>query len=308
MADNKTVHVSTGTGGHADFVPTIWARVAIGVLHRNAMMLRLADRNWEPMLAVMGDTVRIPKRGTLTVQNKTADTAITPQQPSGDKVEVVLDKHKVISFIVEDVAEAQSSVKNMMGYVEDGTKQIAKTMDTDLLSLYSSIGASVGTGGAGIATSSEAQTVLDAKEKFDVREVGDSRNLVISSAAETEFLKCNKFTEADKIGTAQHLRSGMTGRIYGFDTFMDPRVVSTGVSPKSYHNIAFSPGGIALVTRPLALPPRSLGVQAAYYMQNGVGIRIVYGYNMNYMGVQVTMDILYGVKIVDDRLCLEVKS
>ena len=308
MADNKTLNVGSGNGGHDDFIPIIWAKTALGVLHRNAVMASLVDRDWGDALATQGDTIRIPKRGTLTVGDKSADTAVVPQQPSGDKVDVILDKHKYISFLVEDVLDAQSSVKNMLGYVGDGARKISKQLDTDLLTLYASMANEVGTGGAGLATTTDSATILAAKAFFDNQEAPDGRLLVIAPEAENDLLQCDKFVTAEKIGNATAVREGVAGRIYGFDTFMDPRVVSTGVSPQSQHNVAFVEEGLALVTRPLAVPPRGTGVQAAYFALDGIGIRIVYGYNMDYMAMQVNMDILYGVKIIRDELCCEVKS
>lgn len=306
MADSKTIHSSTGTGGHADFIPTIWARTALGVLHRNAVMARLVDRNWENTLSTMGNTVQIPKRGTLTVRDKTVDVAIIPDQPSGDKVTLTLNKHKYVSFLVEDVLDAQSSVKNMLGYVEDAMLKISKQVDTDILTLYATLAYEVGTGGGGLATTTDSDTILAAKLQLDNSEAGDTRFLVMGPSGENSLLKCDKFTTAEKIGNPDAIRSGSIGRIYGFDTYVDPRVVSTGVSPVSYHGMAFTPGAMALATRPLATPPDGVGVKAAYQEVDGIGIRVTYGYNMSYMAMQVTLDILYGVGILRDELACEV--
>jgi hypothetical protein len=75
-----------------------------------------------------------------------------------------------------------------------------------------------------------------------------------------------------------------------------------GVGPAGNYNFAFHRNALALVTRPLALPPSNMGVSSAIADANGVGIRVTMGYNMEKQGTLVTVDLLAGVKVLDERL------
>jgi len=314
VADSYTIHNSTGAGGHATFIPEIWANEAIGVLHKAAIMPQLVQRNWEKMIAKQGDTINIPKTGTLTVKDKAIDTVIVPDQPQGSVVQITLSKHKVVSFLVEDVAQAQSSPDIILSYVRDGMKKIAKQVDLDLLGMYASLANSVGTGGDGMCDSSflDSLPILNAKNKLDTNEADDEgRSLVIHPDAEVELLRCAKFTSAERIGNANAVIQGMIGKIYGFNVFTDPRVIQTTAgtpSVTSTHNMAFIRDAMALVTRPLPLPAAGQGVQAAYAAVDGIGIRITYGWSQQYLGTLVTMDMLYGFGVVQDELATELLS
>ena len=57
---------------------------------------------------------------------------------------------------------------------------------------------------------------------------------------------------------------------------------------------------MALVTRPLALP---LGAaNSAIVNYDGFGLRVVYGYDQNTKKDTISIDMLYGVKLLDDAL------
>lgn len=69
------------------------------------------------------------------------------------------------------------------------------------------------------------------------------------------------------------------------------------------HSLAFHRNAIAMVTRPLALP---LGAaQAAIQSYNGMGIRVVYGYNQTTKTDTISLDLLYGIKTLDANMAVK---
>jgi hypothetical protein len=72
--------------------------------------------------------------------------------------------------------------------------------------------------------------------------------------------------------------------------------------PAGSINLAFHRDALALVTRPLALPPSSFGVAAANASYNGVGMRVVMQYDSKKGGTRVNLDILAGTAILDEKL------
>ena len=72
--------------------------------------------------------------------------------------------------------------------------------------------------------------------------------------------------------------------------------------PIGSYNLGFLKGAIALVSRPLALPPASTGVRGAVVNYNNLSMRCVMTYDGTNQGVLVTLDTLYGVVKLDDAL------
>lgn len=78
-----------------------------------------------------------------------------------------------------------------------------------------------------------------------------------------------------------------------------------GLGPAGNYNFAFHRDAIALVSRPLAMPQRSMGVLAAVVEMDGVGLRVTMTYDGKAQGHRVTVDVLCGVKTLDTNLgCL----
>jgi hypothetical protein len=80
----------------------------------------------------------------------------------------------------------------------------------------------------------------------------------------------------------------------------DNSVVNPG--PAGNYNFAFHKNAIALVTRPLALPPQGIGAMSSVVSYNGLSIRATLTYDGNAQGILVTLDLLFGVACLDSTL------
>lgn len=288
------------------FIPEIVANVALGRLRNASALLPTVTRNSELTTATLGKKVLVPKRGTVTSHDKAAGTAVTPQNPTATQVEVELDTHKEVTFILEDVAAAMANPEALNGYVEDGMIELAERIDTAILAKYADAGDSVGSAGTDV----DADLVVDARKALtDAKAPLSDRYLVVSSKDEAALLKEEKFTSAQVIADAgQAMREAFLGRKYGFSILVHQGVVETGSSPTSTHNMAYQKGAICVATRPLPLPPEGMGVKAAYVQdpESGLGIRVLYSYDTDLLGLKVTLDVLYGVETLREELIVEV--
>lgn len=68
-------------------------------------------------------------------------------------------------------------------------------------------------------------------------------------------------------------------------------------------NLVFHPNAFAFVTRPLAAPA---GVESYTTSYNGVSLRVVRGYDMQYKKEKISMDVLYGYKTMYPELACRV--
>lgn len=289
----------------AGFIPEIWAASALGALKANTVMARLVNRNFESAIAQQGDVLHIPRRGTLVVNDKTANTVVSLQTPTADTVNVTLNQHKEVSFLVEDIAAAQANQSIIMGYVEDGMKAIAEEIDADLLALYSGfsatpIDATSGSGGITAATVTEARRLLNAAKVPQ-----QDRYIVWHEDAEAELLDVEKFTSSDFGDNGDAVREAIIGRKYGFSHFMDQQVV---IATGEAKNLAFHRDAIVLVSRPLPAPPEGTGARATVMNEDGFAVRVIYAWNPSYLGMQVTLDVLYGVAELRDNHAVVIRS
>ncbi len=69
------------------------------------------------------------------------------------------------------------------------------------------------------------------------------------------------------------------------------------------HSLAFHRNAIALVTRPLALP---MGADKSAIMEaNGIGVRVVFGYDQDSKTDTVSLDVIYGIQTLDESMAVK---
>lgn len=72
--------------------------------------------------------------------------------------------------------------------------------------------------------------------------------------------------------------------------------------PPGSYNFMFHRNAVALVTRPLALPMVGTGARSGIAVYNNIAMRVVFAYDKDNQGVQCTVDLLFGVAILDEHL------
>jgi hypothetical protein len=284
----------------AGFVPEIWANKALEVLRANTPMARLVARDTDMSDAFsVGDTLHIPYPGTFAANDKAADAQVTLQTPTGAAdLTVVLNKHKEVSFIVEDAGLAQANPEVLDRYIDSAVVPLAEAIEGDLLGLYTDVVAqSVGTAGVDLT----AANVRAARKMLNAAKVpGGRRSLVLSTKDEDALLGDANLQNYFANARPEAIAEGSIGRMYGFDLYMSQLVKTTGAAPVSTHNIAFRWDAFLLAMRRMKEPHPNSGVSATTIKdpKTGLMIRVLYGYNMAYLGWQVTLDVLYGVKTI----------
>jgi hypothetical protein len=274
--------------------PDIIAREALMVLRNNAVMAKLVHRDYsEDFVGAVGDTITVRKPATFVANEYTG--SISVQDATETAVPVVMDKHLDVSFAV--------TAKQMTMDIADFSKQLlvpamqafADKIDKLLIALEAEATDRH-------AHSDGAITPADiiAVRKFLTQNAAPlaDRRFVVGATAEADLL-CNElFVSAEKIGdNGTALREASLGRKFGMDCYVDQNIAKTGNYTPS---IAFHKNAMALVTRPLALPQGA--AKAAIVNYDGFGLRVVYGYDMNTKTDTISIDMLCGVKLLDDKL------
>ena len=293
---NVTLSVAN-TGG---FIPTIWAQEALNVLRAYIRLAKLISRDSDYEAGWLGQTLNIPYPGTFTAQDKAANTVATLQTPSGGAtIPVTLNKHKTVDFIVEDFANAQANMNLMLRYVQPAAIALAEAVENDIFALYSSMTQTVGTSGTDLT----AATLRSAKKKMDDNKIPSGpRAAVISTKDEIALMGDSSLQQYFAYARPEVIQNGGIGTLYGFDIYPSQLVPVVAGTPNSTKNLFFHPQQMILATRPFRDPPQNSGVQTASIQdeESGLVLRIMYQYSMDYRGVHVGLDILYGTALVRD--------
>lgn len=72
--------------------------------------------------------------------------------------------------------------------------------------------------------------------------------------------------------------------------------------PPGSYNFGFHKNAIALVSRPLAMPPAGIGARGAVVNYNNVSMRALLSYDGKKEGTRVTLSMIFGVKVLDTDL------
>lgn len=291
----------------AAVIPALVASQMVATVKQKAIAANLVTRDFDNEVAAYGDSIKVGVRGALSVNDKSEDTDVTLQTPTATAVTVTLNKHKEVSFVIEDVARAMARPDLLAGYVADGAAKIAEQVDADLLALYASLANDSSTTGTAIS----GDVVLSARQELltNGKSVAESsiKRLMVGYAAQTTLLKDDDVKEqlidstkgGNRDVTASNLERAYTGRFFDIDVYASSAVTNQ-------HAILFTPEAFALVTRPLPVAPAGLGVEQQIVTVDGITMRVTMSYQPKSLGMLVTIDLLYGVAILSDNYAVEV--
>lgn len=295
MANTLTA-ANTGAGNLGNFIPEIWANTALEVLRSEIVLARLITKDSDVAgTFTVGDVLNVPIPGTFTANDKAVGTAITLQNPSADKVSVTLNKHKEVSFVVEDPARAQANQDTVRVHVRQAAVALAEAIETDIAGLYSGLSGIVGTPGVAASRAS----LLSIRQTLNTNKAPRAgRFVVVGPAGEVDLLGDTDLATYFANSRPEAIAEGSIGRVAGMDVYMSQLVPSSGAGATG---IAGTPefGVLAMRSLPTTGAP---GVEqmAMRDTASGLVIRQTASYDTDLMGIKITLDVLYGVAEMRD--------
>lgn len=293
---------------NAVFIPTI---ISNKVLQRFSSYLSLArnvsrDSDWTT--ATQGATIQVPKTGAVVANDKTAGNVFTKQNPTGTNVSVTLNKHKEVTFSIDDVTKVLENQDTQNRYADDGAIALAEAVELELANLHPSITSTITWDRSSAATIDAS--LLKLRKYFTDQKVpkSEQRYLYVDGTVFNDLLAQQKYTDQSWRGPNNTVADGQMIRTYGFEISESQMVTVTG-SPVCYHNLAFTRNAMVLASRPL---PRPEGFGGNYSVVNdssiGLSLRTLFWYNADLGAHQLTIELLYGVAILDTRRVVELES
>lgn len=278
--------------------PTVIAKEALAVLRNNAVMANLVYRDYSSDFAAVGDTITIRKPATFQANEFDASKGITVQDVTESSTEVKMDKMLDVSFAVTSKEMSLDIVDFSEQLLVPAMQAFADKIDAYLIGLESQLTNRVAHDSGVIAPAD-----MIAARQYLVENAAPTtdRNFVVGAQAEADLLNSELFVNASAVGDeGTALREASLGRKFGLDTYVDQNIKKVSATKAYVPSIAFHKNAFALVTRTPELP---LGAASAHVENyDGFGLRVVYGYDIKTKTDTVSIDMLCGVKLLDDRL------
>lgn len=281
--------------------PNIIAREALMVLRNNAVFANLVYRDYSnEFVAGVGDTISIRKPAKFEAKEFNG-SAIEVQNATETKVDVKMDKLLDVSFAVTSKDLSMNIGDFSTQLLVPAMQAFADKIDGYLIALADAISTNK------VTAAGEAVTVADIVDAraFLTKNAAPlaDRRFVYNSAVESDLLKTDLFVNASAVGDAgTALREASLGRKFGMDFYVDQNMDSaTTAAAVAFHKNAF-----ALVTRMLELPQGANNAAIVNY--DGFALRVVYDYDIKAKTDTVSIDMLCGVKTLDENLAAIIEN
>lgn len=130
---------STIYGGSANtlqatgFIPEIWSGKLVEKFYASTVLAAISNTDYEGEIKNQGDKVKIRTKPTITIADYEADMELALQRPSGNVVDLLIDKGKYFNTILDDVMDVQSDLNLLSMWSDDAAEQMKITIDTAVL-------------------------------------------------------------------------------------------------------------------------------------------------------------------------------
>jgi hypothetical protein len=287
----------------APFIPSIWANIALEILRNNIQLAPRVTKDSDLATFQVGSTLHIPYPGTLVANDKVQNSPVTLQTPTSTDTTVTLNKHKEATILVEDFVRAQAQPVLMTSYIKAQVVAIAEQIENDIIGTYSLFSGSVGTSGTDLS----AATLRAVAKKFTDNKVSADNRYLLTSTKDVAALRADS-TLQSFFAYNDNRDQGVTGsklpNLYGLQLLESQLVPVVAGTPNSTKDLAFDPGAIVFASRALPEAPTGQGAVQSTIQdpESGLVLRVTMSYSPNNLGVQVTVDCLYGVaKLYDQK-------
>jgi hypothetical protein len=296
------------------------ANRALATLYNTTVLASLVSRDYDPGFAgKQGDTVNVRVPIVFAANTFNRSIGIQLQNPAEDTFPVVLDTIADVSFAVtsEDMTLTIDDFAERL--LNPAMEAIAQKIDGDLAeALVDAANQTANPSGdyvqkqtgGGVVTTPDAdhpsKVLIPARVKLG-RNLMPTMNrfAIFSPEAAGEVIGDPTMHEADKRGDTDGLREAAIGRKFGFDSY-ENNVLGYGAGDRGQADgVAFHRDAITLASRTLEKPMGKVGAQSAISNYKGLGLRVVYDYDITYKQDVVSVDFLYGVRAIRPQGAVE---
>lgn len=294
---------------NAAVIPTIIAQKALGRFSSYLNLAKTISRDSDWVTASFGATIQVAKRGALVANDKAAGSLVTLQNPTATSTSVTLNQHKEVTIAIDDVTKVLENQDTQDGYAEDGAIALAEAVETTIAALHPSITNTI-TWNRSSATTID-NSMLAIRKYFTDQKVPqlEQRYFYVDGTIYNDLLGTDKYSRYDARGDGKAIQDASMIRTYGLEIHESQLIPVTG-SPVAYHNLAYTKNAFVMASRPLPKVASGLGTISSVINDktNSVSLRTLFSYDHKLGAHLLTLDLLYGVAVLDQRRVVEVES
>lgn len=225
-----------------NFTPQIFSQKVQKFFRRASVVEDITNTDYAGEIENFGDTVKIIKEPTITVQDYARGTAVSTQDLADDQITLIVDQGSYFAFKVDDIEERQSHVNFEALATSSGAYSLKKNYDYNVLKyIYdnaSTSASNTGTDASPVTGTTNSNTLADivsaAKSVLDQNDVPEENRWLV---APPKFFQQLRKADAKLVdqsvmmdGGASQIRNGkLTDRpLFGFNMYMSNAIVNGG--------------------------------------------------------------------------------
>lgn len=307
-----TDHVITADVGN--FIPELWSDEVVAAYKSNLVYANLVRKLNHR--GKKGDTVKVPTPTRGSATNHSEQSLVVFLEHGTDAgISISINKHYEYSRLIEDLVSVQALESLRRFYTDDGGYAIAKEVDNTLIveclaadvttptltsgiiqDPYTVTGTLYEGDGSSWDRSTTSTDISDAGIRTFIKALDDAdapmngRVMVVSTIVKQDLLGLNRFTEqayVGEVGQGNSIRNGLVGDIYGMEVYVTtnlPQIDESGGSTQEQLNQVFQKDALVLVEQ--------------------MGVRAQSQYKQEYLADLLTVDKIWGAKVVRPSSCI----
>lgn len=299
---------------------------ALATLYESAVIAALAHRDYEADFSRKGgDAITIRKPTVFTASEYVRADGITVQDATEGSVPMTLNHFADVSFAAtsEDLALKINNFDEQL--LTPAMEAMVQKVEADLVTaVYEGVVTEIGSAAyaqedvnvpAGAYNWADSRVLIEAGKVLTRKKVPTTeRYTVVGPEIASRWVAERTWRQADHRGTTLGLTEASLGqRVSGFAVYETQHVPApkapgaqvTG-DPTTEVGFAFHKSALALAARPLPIPNGAK--MAAVRNYKGLSVRVVYDYDMDTKQDVVSIDMLYGTKIIDPERAVLIKG
>ena len=228
-----------------------------------------------------GDIIHTPVIAELAASAKAAQTQVVLADNAQTSVDLTIATHSHVAFLIEDkeAAQVMKQYRTQETYMKNAAFTTAKALDSAITALFVGFTAVAGTTGTALSDAN----VLDAINKYTANDgdLDEAAWILNPKTIWADLMAIDKFSLVTNTGSnVSGPLTGEIGMLYGRPVLQSTNVITDGTD---YHGFFGNPDAIHFATA--ALPGA----------KDSMGVRLQAEYKLEWLGVLVVADMLYGV-------------
>ena len=270
---------STGATSEVNFIPQVWSKLLQAKFYKTSVLPAISNTEYQGEISAKGDTVVIRTTPTVTVADYDEGSALSYQELTTGKVELLVNQAKSYAFRVSDVLNAQSDIDLLEQASKDAAEQMRIAVETQVLASLITGATTIGSQTT-ITAANVLTTILGMAKDLDELNVPEEGRFIVLSPEFVSLLKQSELRQAYLTGDdTSPLRNGKVGMVDRFTVYQS-NMLHTAAS-----------GADSGYTHVLAGHPKAVAFSSQF--TNTETVRLESSFGAGVRGLQV-----YGSKIV----------